>query len=674
MNASLKHELSTPLTHIIGYCEMLMEEAQDQARQAWLPDLERIHAAGTRLLSVVNELFDPSKAEALRKDQRQLFHQLRTPLNQIIGYSEMLQEEAREQKLESSLADLDRIHSAAHRLLQLVIEHFVPTLLVRTPSAPARQSAPAVRAMARGPTGSLLVVDDDDVTRLMLGRRLVRLGHEVVMAENGRAALAKLRAAPFDLVLLDIEMPQMNGYEVLEQMKADPAWRALPVLVLSGSGETDRVARCIELGAEDYLPKPFDPILLQARIGACLEKKHLHDREVSYRREIETKNAELQAEMRRREQAEQSLLLIEQEHAGRFHTSGTLRPDAPSYVERKADQELFHGVLGGEFCYVLTSRQMGKSSLMVRTTNKLRARGGWVATVDLTAIGTNVTPDQWYLGLLSRVGWQLNLEDALEESWNARTQVGPCQRFFTVLRETALALAPKNLILFVDELDLVRSLPFRTDEFFAAIRECYNRRSEDPALNRLTFCLLGVATPSELIQDPRMTPFNIGRRIELEDFTREEVAPLARGLNRPMEAAGELMDRIHYWTGGHPYLTQKLCKAVVVDERVQTAAAVDDLCSALFFDAKSIEIDDNLTFVRERLLHSDAPLPEVLQTYGRVRSGGPVAVEAAPAVLTVLQMAGVVCMAEGRLRVRNRIYEQVFNQAWLKRVSPQIDS
>jgi adenylate cyclase len=305
MSASLKHELRTPLNHIIGYCEMLMEEAQDHAREAWLPDLERIHAAGKRLLGVVNDLFDPSKADALRNDPRRLDHELRTPLNQIIGYSEMLQEEAREQALERFLPDLDRIHAAARRILELVIEHFVPaggapgraeavaasadatTFLLRTSAARARERAAVARAMTPGPTGALLVVDDDEANRTMLARRLKRLGHQVALAGNGRLALEQLRAAAFDLLLLDIQMPELNGYEVLDQLKADPALRSLPVIVLSASSETDRVAHCIEMGAEDYLPKPFDPVLLQARISACLEKKRLRDREEAHLRQIE---------------------------------------------------------------------------------------------------------------------------------------------------------------------------------------------------------------------------------------------------------------------------------------------------------------------------------------------------------------------------------------------------
>src|SRR6266571_8915683 len=246
-----------------------------------------------------------------------------------------------------------------------------------------------------------------------------------------------------------------------------------------------------------------------------------------------------------------------------YVTGGTLRLDAPSYVERQADRDLFESLLQGEFCYVLTSRQMGKSSLMVRTANKLRSQGAHVIALDLSAIGHNLTPEQWYNGLLTSMGDQLGLEDELEQFWIANERLGPVQRWFASIRKAVLAWRRGKVVFFLDEIDSVRSLPFSTDEFFAALRECYNRRSEDPEFNRLTFCLLGVATPSDLIRDTRITPFNIGRRIELNDFTPEEAAPLARGLEResvetrstprPLQAP-RLLKRILYWTRGHPFL------------------------------------------------------------------------------------------------------------------------
>ncbi len=345
-----------------------------------------------------------------------------------------------------------------------------------------------------------------------------------------------------------------------------------------------------------------------------------------------------------------------------FVTGGSLRADTPSYVERRADRELLDGLLGGEFCYVLTARQMGKSSLMVRTAQKLREAGVGVAVLDLTGIGQNLSAEQWYYSLLFRLADQLDLVDEADRFWDGHPRLGPLHRFIAALEHVVLSgvqafgcsgvgqespqhpntATPQHpsLVLFVDEIDVVRSLSFSTDEFFAAIRECYNRRTEDPAFRRLTFCLLGVAAPQDLIRDTRITPFNIGRRIELTDFTPAEAAPLASGLGRWALGKGSarpLLKRVLHWTGGHPYLTQRLCKAVaerMKDEggRMKVPPAplhpssfiphpseVDRLCAELFLSHGAQEKDDNLIFVRERLLRSECEPAAVLDLYARVR-------------------------------------------------------
>src|SRR5882724_3256850 len=309
-----------------------------------------------------------------------------------------------------------------------------------------------------------------------------------------------------------------------------------------------------------------------------------------------------------------------------YVTGGTLRLDALSYVERQADRDLFESLLQGEFCYVLTSRQMGKSSLMVRTANKLRSQGAHVIALDLSAIGQNLTPGQWYNGLLTSMGDQLGLEDELEQFWNANEKLGPVQRWFSSIRKAVLAWRHGKVVFFVDEIDTVRSLPFSTDEFFSAIRECYNRRSEDPEFNRLTFCLLGVATPSDLIRDTRITPFNIGRRIELNDFSSNEAEVLARGLRTDgAPRVSVLLKRVLYWTGGHPYLTQRLCQSLAHDLKANRPGDVDRLCEELFFSNRARERDDNLIFVRERMLRSEADLSGLLALYLKVRNDEPVA-------------------------------------------------
>jgi two-component system, cell cycle response regulator len=149
-----------------------------------------------------------------------------------------------------------------------------------------RQMEATMNSSLSIPMSSLLVVDDNSMNRIMLSRYIAKLGHRASLVENGRQALDKLQAEPFDLVLLDVQMPEMDGYEVLEHLKADPRLRDIPVIMISAVDEVESVVRCIELGAEDYLPKPFNPVLLRARLTACLERKRLRDQEVDYLQQV----------------------------------------------------------------------------------------------------------------------------------------------------------------------------------------------------------------------------------------------------------------------------------------------------------------------------------------------------------------------------------------------------
>jgi adenylate cyclase len=295
---NLKHELRTPLNHIIGYCEMLMEQAQDESLDIFVADLHRIHSAGEQLLGVVDDLCDPVAHRKM--DEASMHHEIRTPLNQVIGYAEMLQEQAKALGHDSFASDLQKVHSAGRRLLDIIVQNFASIELnseaVRSEFIPFKRD----QAFAREPTqeqdkvtgaatstGCLLVVDDNELNRDMLKRRLERLGYDVSCAENGIEALKLVRTESFDLLLLDVIMPLMDGFEVLEQLKAEPRLRDIPVIVLSASDELDYVVKCIQKGAEDYLSKPFSPVLLQARISSCLERKRLRDQETLYLREIE---------------------------------------------------------------------------------------------------------------------------------------------------------------------------------------------------------------------------------------------------------------------------------------------------------------------------------------------------------------------------------------------------
>lgn len=356
-----------------------------------------------------------------------------------------------------------------------------------------------------------------------------------------------------------------------------------------------------------------------------------------------------------------------------YVTGGTLRRDAPSYVQRQADLQLYSGLVEGKFCYVLTSRQMGKSSLMVRTAARLRQEGLAVAVLDLTAIGQNLTPEQWYDGLVSRIGQQLDLEEALESFWLDHGRIAPLQRLMRAIREVALVKYDGRVVIFVDEIDTVRSLPFSTDEFFAAIREVYNRRSEDPELSRVNFCLLGVATPSDLVRDTRTTPFNIGQRIELNDFKGEEAAPLAKGFGRSDRVGETLLKRVLYWTGGHPYLTQSLCQAIAQDASVAGPEGVDRVCEQLFLTTRSRERDDNLLFVRERILRNEADLASLLDLYSKIRSHKRITDDDTDPLIGILRLSGITRLVASHLHVRNQIYYRVFDQQWVTANMPDAE-
>ncbi|MEI6297511.1 MAG: AAA-like domain-containing protein, partial [bacterium] len=199
-----------------------------------------------------------------------------------------------------------------------------------------------------------------------------------------------------------------------------------------------------------------------------------------------------------------------------FVSGGTLKPTAPSYVERAADQEFFDRLLAGDFCYVLTSRQMGKSSLMARTAVKLRAAGALTAIIDLTGIGEGGQGSQsaatWYYGIARAVARELGLKADLKNWWQARDGLPEQQRFAEFLEDFALGATTQRIVIFVDEIDATLRLPF-TDDFFAGIRACYNARASKPAFERLTFALLGVASPDELIKDTSRTPRSGSKRL-----------------------------------------------------------------------------------------------------------------------------------------------------------------
>jgi len=254
---------------------------------------------------------DPIQSDALElrhKLPSGLIHDLRSPLNQIIGYSEMLMEQAQESGNVGQTPDLEKVRAAGHRLLTLIETNLVATegvsgapqaLLIAPPDSP---TAPDLQLLSSGVSQGLILVVDDDLSNLdMLSRRLEFQGHEVARARSGQEALDMMHARVFDLVLLDIMMPDMDGYEVLAKLKADELLQHVPVIVISALNELNAVVRCIEMGAADHLSKPIDSTRLKARISACLDKKRGHDREALLFDQLRQSHERLQALERQRE-------------------------------------------------------------------------------------------------------------------------------------------------------------------------------------------------------------------------------------------------------------------------------------------------------------------------------------------------------------------------------------
>ena len=229
--SGLIHDLRTPLNLVIGYSEMLIELAQEQGQDGFVPDLQKTLAAGRQLLALINDNFHPIRALDSLPVITAPFREATTPIENVA-----------------------------------VAEAF-------------SENAPAGESATGASQGFLLVVDDIEANREVLSRRLERQGYVVATAENGRQALEMLHANNFDLVLLDIMMPEMDGYETLQRLKADETLCNIPVIMITALNELDSAVRCIEMGAEDYLPKPFNPTLLKARIGACLQKKRAKETE-----------------------------------------------------------------------------------------------------------------------------------------------------------------------------------------------------------------------------------------------------------------------------------------------------------------------------------------------------------------------------------------------------------
>jgi adenylate cyclase len=304
--AFLRQELTSPIVAVTGFLDMLIVEARRSHLDEAVVDLTRMRTASVDLEALVTKVIDtpeaiPTEQEAIEEFRKRLRHDLRTPLNIIKGFASMLVEDLKDTQHRRLLHELRKISTTADEL-RVQIDALVdrtgqasiePHLKPAKPTSIIGDMLSVIAPVDlggekiwRGQPSRILIVDDTAANRDLLAPRLLRDGHEIETAEDAPTALDRLVNANFDLILLDLVMPGMDGFELLCRLKSNLHTRHIPVIMISALDEIDSAIRCIEAGAEDYLPKPFNPVLLRARIDASLEKKWLRDRERSHFEEM----------------------------------------------------------------------------------------------------------------------------------------------------------------------------------------------------------------------------------------------------------------------------------------------------------------------------------------------------------------------------------------------------
>jgi WD40 repeat protein len=354
----------------------------------------------------------------------------------------------------------------------------------------------------------------------------------------------------------------------------------------------------------------------------------------------------------------------------RYQVGGSLKVNAPSYIARQADHDLYAALLAGEFCYVFDARQMGKSSLRVQTKYRLQQAGYSCASVDITNIGREtVTPQQWYKGIAAELwrGFDLLGKIPFQKWWQEQAGLSPVQQLSRFIEDILLVEGSgEKIFIFVDEIDSVLNLDFPLDDFFALIRYCYNQRVDKPVYNHLTFALFGVATPSDLIRDRSRTPFNIGRAIELHGFQLAEAQPLVAGLATVVSQPQDTLADILGWTGGQPFLTQKLCQLMVKAASESPTSTVDQIVQAqIIHNWQAQDEPEHLKTIRDRLLQNVQQAAALLGIYQTILQSDGLAIDDFPEQNELL-LSGLVVKTEGQFKVRNIIYQTIFNLDWVE--------
>lgn len=360
-----------------------------------------------------------------------------------------------------------------------------------------------------------------------------------------------------------------------------------------------------------------------------------------------------------------------------YQVGGSLSLSSPTYLSRASDDELYLALKQNKICYILNARQMGKSSLWVKTAFRLEADNYICRSVDLSSIGTQtIDLEQWFASLVFQISCQFDLNFDFLEWWQSKNHLTVSYRLLCFFEEILLEQIQQPIVIAIDEIDSVLALSFNTDDFFALVRSCFHFRHSVPKFKRLTFVMIGVAVPSDLIKDNRLTPFNIGHAIELENFKLHEAQNLLPGLRQYIDRPESILKRILFWTNGQPFLTQKICAIAqkkLSKNRDTLATAVMDLrqwTDNLVYqhcikDWQNKDEPEHLRNIRSRLLYSVSDKGYALIAIRQLHQKDYIDVDDSIEQMRLL-LSGLVVKQERGIYFRNRIYRAVFSFRWVE--------
>ena len=458
-------------------------------------------------------------------------------------------------------------------------------------------------------------------------------------------------------------------------------WLGPPIAELQAGAER---VRNYDYSALVSVKSPHELRLLAAAFNAMVQEIR------TYAASLETQNRALESRVEARTKeltetlkvlkATQSELLIENallRESDRpltydYQVGGSLPLSSLSYVVRQADRQLYRVLRQGQYCYIFNARQMGKSSLRVQMMRRMQLDGSVCASIDLSTMGNRqTTQEQWYAGFMYILAGSLELTNRVDVRawWKEHLFLPPTQRLDEFVKAVVLDRIKEDIVIFIDEVDSVMSLGFEADDFFIWLRTCFNQRADLPQYRRLTFVLLGVATPSQLMHDSHRTPFNIGQAIELSGFQLHEAHPLLQGFSEKIARPQTVLAQILDWTGGQPFLCQKICQLIreqdVAIAEGQEQTQIDQLVRSHIITNWEVKDDpEHLRTVRDRILSPRTPTEPMLRIYQQLLSSKPVIADDSPEQ-TELRLSGLVVRQGSHLEIANRIYAAIFNQNWV---------